>query len=777
MTSLASRATRPPSSPAFRALLYPLFATAAMSLPDAGAQVVAQRLGEITVTSTRTERDVADVPNTVSVISAQDIERGQMQDIADLIRYEPGISVRGDTRRFGNSSFGIRGIDGNRVLIQVDGARIADEFAFGNSQLNGAGRDMVDLDTLKRVEIVRGAASSLYGSDAIGGVVSFLTLDPDDLLRRTGRAAFAGMRSGYASHDRSWTNGFAVAAGREAVQAMLMYNNRGGHETDNRGNLDVQGATRTAANPQSYRIDSVLAKLVLKPAAGQQLRVTFEERHSSTSTNVLSGVPALPRVTDLQGMDTVDRRRVALDHEWRSPTAWIDRLRWQVYSQDSVTLQRSRQVRTNTTAACSGVTAGINRCVLDLDTTFSQRVLGGSFSVEQVFNALGGLHRLTWGGDASRTNTFEQRDGVRVNQTTGATTKTLFPDPAFPVHDFPEADTTLRGLYVQDEAAFMEGRILAVGGLRYDTYRLTPHDDPVFRRNNVANPVNLAAAREVSEAALSPKLGATYKAAEELSVYANYAHGFRAPSALEAQAAFSNPGAGYILAPNGNLKPEKSRGVEVGVRADLGAVNLGLAVFDNRYRDFISQIDICPSHPSCGVGGVANVFQNVNLSNVRIYGVELRGDWKIDRALTARGALGYANGTDRSRNVPINTVDPLKAVAGLRWTPAAHWGGEVTLTHVAAKTRVDDLSNSGFRTPAYQLLDLTGHYALARHASLTFGLFNITNKKYWHWSDVRLLAASTTAAAPLLNTTVATSPLDRYTQPGINASVNLRVNF
>ena len=150
----------------------------------------------------------------MNVIDATRIERGQIQDVADLIRYEPNLSVRGESqRRFGNAGISIRGIDGNRVLMLIDGVRLADEFSFGTSLLNGTGRDTPDLDTRKRVEIVRGSASSLYGSDAIGGVVSYLTRDPSDYMRLTDDNAYIGLKSGYASHDRSWTKGFTIAAG------------------------------------------------------------------------------------------------------------------------------------------------------------------------------------------------------------------------------------------------------------------------------------------------------------------------------------------------------------------------------------------------------------------------------------------------------------------------------------------------------------------------------------------------------------------------------------
>ncbi|WP_187329281.1 TonB-dependent receptor plug domain-containing protein [Halomicronema hongdechloris] len=133
----------------------------------------------ITVTGTRTPRDVEDLPATVTVFELEDFNFYQMQDLQDLVRYEPGVSVR-NNRRFGLQDVNIRGLEGNRVLFQLDGIRLPERFEFGPFNI-GRG-DYVDFATLQAVEILRGPASTLYGSDALGGVVTYRSLEPRDLL-------------------------------------------------------------------------------------------------------------------------------------------------------------------------------------------------------------------------------------------------------------------------------------------------------------------------------------------------------------------------------------------------------------------------------------------------------------------------------------------------------------------------------------------------------------------------------------------------------------------
>jgi hemoglobin/transferrin/lactoferrin receptor protein len=191
------------------ALAAPVIALAQQpATPPKPAQ--APQLKEVTVTATRTEKAADEVPATVTVITDADKEKALVTDIRDLVRYEPGISVRNSPSRFslagagtgrdGNAGFSIRGIDGNRVLMQTDGIRLPQAFSFA-AQNFGRG-DYIDIDLYKTVEIVRGPASALYGSDGLAGAVSFLTKDPDDFVSKDGQIA-GSARYSVSSADRS----------------------------------------------------------------------------------------------------------------------------------------------------------------------------------------------------------------------------------------------------------------------------------------------------------------------------------------------------------------------------------------------------------------------------------------------------------------------------------------------------------------------------------------------------------------------------------------------
>ena len=154
--------------------LPPVVVTIAALAPVAAQSPDDTQLELVTISATRIPTRVMDVPATVTVKDAESLDRELVFNLEDLVRYEPGVSMRNEGGRFGASGPSIRGIGGNRVLMEVDGVRLPDAFAIGS--FANAGRDVLDTDLLKRVEIVRGSASSLYGSDAIGGVIQYITL-------------------------------------------------------------------------------------------------------------------------------------------------------------------------------------------------------------------------------------------------------------------------------------------------------------------------------------------------------------------------------------------------------------------------------------------------------------------------------------------------------------------------------------------------------------------------------------------------------------------------
>ncbi|WP_407352620.1 TonB-dependent hemoglobin/transferrin/lactoferrin family receptor [Luteimonas sp. R10] len=739
-------------NPLFLALCLALPGTAfaeSAPVPDAAADAGPAEFDRVVVTATRTERALVDVPNTVDVIERERMDDLIVRDLKDLFRYEPGITVTESFGRFGIGDIRIRGLGGNRVRILVDGIPVSDAFSIGS--FSNANRNFVDLDTLKRVEVVRGPSSSLYGSDALGGVVSFVSKDPSDYLE-AGRDAHLGFKLGAESDWDGLFAGATAAFGGERWSGLVTVNHHQGQETENQGDDDSVGATRTAPNPQDRDGRSVLSRVVFAPSAGQRFRLTVEGNEDRADTDVLTsyGFQAMTGATNTRVLadDHQTRARVALAHEMDMLDAgFADALDWQVYRQDSETTQDTLEER----ITAAGVPERRQRSF-----NFDQRVYGLQANFVKGFATGAVRHDLAWGFDVSRTDTRQKRDGMVTNLVTGGTTNMMLPD-VFPVRDFPVSETTTAALYVQDEIAFADGAFRLVPALRVDRYELEPEVDGIFAEDNPG-----IAASDLTETQVSPKLGAVWKFAGDWSLFAGYARGFRAPPYNDVNIGFTNVMFGYTAIANPDLKPETSDGLEAGVRFVGGAVYAGLTGYYNRYDDFIESLRFVGINQQ----GL-QVYQSQNVAEARIYGAELKAgvdlgalapDWQ---GWSLQGAAAWSRGQDRTEDVPLDSVDPLTATLGIVYGTDG-WGAELAGRFAAGRDRVSDPAL--YRSGGYGVLDLYAHWNFAPGTRLNVGLFNLADRKYWSAGDLPMAVA-------------AAGTLDRYTAPGRNVAVSLAVEF
>ncbi|RZT38428.1 TonB-dependent hemoglobin/transferrin/lactoferrin family receptor [Cupriavidus agavae] len=720
----------------------------------------ARELAEVVVTATRTEERADAVASTITVEDARRIRQAMPVDETGLFADEPDIDVPRDRRRFGAGSINIRGIEDNRVLQMVDGVRLPDYYSGGGpSNISTATREAPEFSFLKRVEVLRGPASSLYGSDAIGGVVSYATRDPEDLMG--GKSAGAEVGLEWNGIDDGFRQTAGVAGGTARLRGLFMYAHRTAHAMKNMGGDDSVSVARSTPNPQDAESNAYLGKLVFDVTPRQRLRLAFEHRDASSSTDMLRLSPALPRVPFADGTEDMERNRVSLDYEWRPGNGLLDRLTAAVYYQKSLSNTHTNQVRSRTSSGCSGTRGGPNTCNVALAFDFEQAQAGFNLQADKAFQTGSVGHRVIGGVDVVNTTSEEGRDVTTFNTTTGAVSKSLAGEN-FPLHDFPKGETRQVGVFVQDELRLLDGRFTLTPGLRYDHYSLGPENDPLYS--------NAAGQTAVSkrDGNLSPKLSALWQATEHVNLWAQYVFGYRAPNYREINGGFRNPVQGYGAAPNADLDPEKSRSFEVGVRYTGQTVQSSVAIFDNRYTDFIEQARLnCPSDPSC-LAGLRGTYQYRNLSKVRIYGAEWRGSWQLAPAWRVDGAVAYAHGTNEQNDQPLNSVSPLRASAGLTWEPARADGPGAALRWRGARavTRTDDTRITYFRPGGYGVVDLQAWWRFGKRATLTLAVNNLFDKKYWLWGDVRKTGVSATEAG-----------VDFYTQPGRTVSAGVTVAF
>jgi hemoglobin/transferrin/lactoferrin receptor protein len=689
---------------------------------------------------------VTRVAAAVTVIDQADIERSLATDVKQLVRYQPGLAVRNDPFRFGLDTFSVRGLGGNRVRVEIDRVPAPGGFAVGS--FSDTGRSFIDLAFIERIEILRGPASSLYGSDAIGGIVAMTTLRPATLLRTApGRAALR-TETGYQGEDQGWHAAAIGAAALGPGELLLGYVHRAGRAAGTAADVEP--------DPRQYRSDAALLEYALDSMPGGPMRFAAEGGRIGqlTDVNAFLRLPGrFVNTTLLRGDDTARRYRLSLEQHVPAAPGLGD-LEWRLYWQGVRTDQESFEIR-------QAVPPRTPPLQIDRSFDYDARSLGLGASIVRSARLGAATHEMVIGLTAEQTRLRELRDGLQTNLTTGAATSTILGE-VLPVRDLPVSDVTGIGVFAQDEIGIASTRWTLIPALRADYYRLQPRPDRIYLEDNPSAPA--VGLRDVS---LAPKLGLMYRCNAVMSVFLQYAHGFRSPPPEDVNIGLEIPLFAVRAVPNPDLRAERSDGYELGLRWRSPALAVTGSVYYNDYRDFIESKVNLGVDPGSGV----TLFQSQNVARARIYGSELdlaarAGEWWPRlQGWSAHVSGAWTRGSDVARHQPLNSVGPASAVLGLRYDAASgRWGSELLTTLVAAKGAVDRSRADLYASPGYASFDWRANVALGGGLRLEAAVFNLTDRAYVEWEDVRGRAR----ADPLL---------PYYTRPGRNAALSLRWSY
>lgn len=730
-------------------LLLPLCAAVVAALPahaEPAAQSPALNLDRVVVVAQRRPEPLAQVASSVTLIDREALDARLVQDAADALRYLPGLRMDAEANRFGAQGISIRGLGGNRVRVEVDGVPLPEAFAVG--QFASAGRDFGDLAPIERIEVLRGPASTLYGSDALAGIVAVRSRDPLELLDGAGR--IDRLRASHDSRDDG--NGLSAlhVTGSERGYALLLSAHaREGGALDNRARTPAE-----APNPQDSRRQGFLARFAQPLGEDARLQWIAEHQRAERQTDVVSqrfGPGRFSTTYRLLGDDRQQRDRISveavIDGRWG-----FDSVQALVYAQQARVDQRTDQFRLPDRATPF-------ESLRERRFVFDQDDQGVDLLGRRTFLTGALRHDLLAGIEWQRSRYLGLRDGLERNLETGASSPVVLGE-RFPVRDFPTSVATRQALFVQDEIRL--GRVDLIPGLRFERYRLDARPDALFVEDFPDLPVV-----DASEDSVSGKFGLRYAASPRHQLYLQYARGFRAPPFSDLNIGLSLTLLNYEVRPNPALRPETSHGLELGWRYSGDALQACVSVFQNRFRDLIESRANLGVDPDSG----ALVFQSVNRDRARIEGVELDLEWDLAAAHPAldgfrlHAALAATRGEDTRRGLPLNSIDPHRAVLGLRWhAVSGRWGSELLLDATRRKDRLDAPAGALFAPPGHAVVDLYGWYQVSDAARLSIGLRNLADRRYWRWDTVRGLPGNT-------------PNLGFYTQPGRSVSLALDVEW
>jgi hemoglobin/transferrin/lactoferrin receptor protein len=686
---------------------------AAASVLNARAQsgsAQVQSLDIITVAASKTEERAIDALAPVSVVTLEQIQGLQPKRLSDIFYNVPGVSFqdRGDDPA---TAINIRGLqDFGRVAVVVDGARQN----YQRTGHNANGSFFLDPELIGGVDVVRGPTANIYGSGAIGGVVSFRTKDIEDVVR-PGERWGVDMTGSYGTNkDRALGSIFAGihADPKTDVFGGVVYRTQGNYK---------DGAGTEIGNTGDD-IAAGLMKLTVRPAEGHEIKlggifqdyqysIGQQNRGPTTTAAPLASIAG----TSVYASNTKNYTGTLTWKYSRPDDMWFD---WNasVYGNrtDNDQLKTYNNRITTGGSVCSLANPGnnISGCVGDrrgylLDT------VGIDVNNTTRFNVGGIRNALTYGFDAFQddVSTFDSRGNSNVTT--------------------PGGKRTVSGGFVQlkqNYATWLE----VVSAIRYDRYDLD------------SSKVSTGGDR------FSPKITVGVTPVAGFTPYVSYAEGYRAPSITETLISgehatgggpplFPCPGGTvglFCFLPNPGLRPEVGKNKEAGVNLKYDGIFAAndsfrgkLNVFRNDVYDYIDLVGSTPIPPILIAfpGAFSQYFQYQNIAHARIEGFEAEtlydaGGWFV-------GVAGHlVRGKNTATNIGLATITPRKVTttAGVRLLDRS-LVLSVQWSSFGANT---DLPAGYLPSTSYELVNLYLSWQATKDITFTASVDNLLNQYY-----------------------------------------------
>lgn len=654
-------------------------------------------LKKTSVTANRYEQDAFRLPQSLSIISRDEIEKNNPQILSDLLRELPGVEVN-DAGPFRTRPV-IRGMFGSRVLILVDGERLNDN---RESTFSGAQLSLVDIGQVERIEVIHGPGSILYGSDALGGVINIITKKPQ--YSENSKFSLSGnLNLRYSTIDEQRKARLELGGGNERWSFLLSGGIRKAEDYKS-----PQGKVVNSALEQDDNFD-FKGKYNLTP--GQEILLEGQRFRAEGI-----GYPGTPNeFTPKFYFPYHNRDKVALRYEAKNLTPRLLSLKTKVYYQK---LSKNFESDLSTLIIPPMNLRSLSRTFTDV------KIFGASF--QELF-LTGKDQHLTWGLDYYR----EMIDGNRyLRNTITMFDTTVISDSISTLSTVPENTLDALGIYVNNEYTPFDKALLTMG-LRYDYFntKIKETSDYLDYREDPPQPFP---SKTQSSSSLNGGIGVVYKLTDHLNLTGNVASAFRVPNVVEKYFFGRASGTEFVI-PNYDLSPEKSVNLDLGIKANFPQVFSSLTLFLNNYKDYI---ELESTGDSIDLGSEPlPIWHYANISEVRVQGVEVATEAKLPiTGFYSYANLTYTRGDNLSLAQPI-FVAPFKLFFGLGWKERKdRIRVELSWRHVEDQKRVpkdsegkylDKLPSEGF-----DILNLEASLNLFKWQSINLCLNNLTDELY-----------------------------------------------
>ncbi len=725
------------------------------------------------------------------VETAQTIKENLVQSNDDLVRYNPEVSVA-EVGRYGSQGFAIRGVDGNRVALTLDGVQLPDVevnqiyLPYGYMYV---GRHAPDVELMSEISLQTGANSLESGSGALGGAVNYRTKDPLDLIKSNNQLG-GYVKTGYTNKNEELMTAVGLAGKTDKIEAMVNYVYREGHELKNhqmkahdKAKLDVnynfpdneEDRDSILPDPSHYESHATLLKGYYHVNDNHRLGLHANYQYRLNHINTISKNVIGRRI----GYDEAELQSYGLNYRYQADNQWLDNINVDATYQETAGIGHSQVYSPNFATNLYEYTRTEYRPTYD--TTKQIRFDSKSLPID--FDKWGS-HQFALNAVYVDTKHEPLTLSYDYYKSSNSTILTR-------AYHTPRVNKNQFSLMLMDNI-YLNEKTDMTAGIRYDKHVYEPFAtaEDIAHANVSTDGASMLLKNgkfnKISKEHVTWQLGASYQLTDHWQTKYKIATGFLAPTITQLYSGFIGNGVQEVQNPD--LNPETSLNHELEFQGNYTDFSVKLAGFYTDYQDFIDTYFYRDSSVSQNT-----LIKYININSAKTYGLRLGGVWdisnkvKTDGSLQLTGEFSLAKDST-SQGTNLLATHPPSGVIGLDYKSANfEYDIHAKLRYLGAKKASDAKvlntdDNGNEYVGAYKhigvskdalVFDLYGTKYFNKGFSLSAGVYNVFDKKYIPWDNLRMMAVTN------INNMVDNEGkgLERYTASGRNYALSLNYEF
>jgi len=688
-------------------------------------------LEEFVVAVSKKEERLSQVSNKVSILPAKALTLSNPQTSADFLTETGNVFIQ--KSQMGGGSPIIRGFEANKVLIVVDGVKLNNAIYRGGHLQNVI---TIDPSVLSSTEVVYGPGSLIYGSDAIGGVMHFITKQPkfsnnEKILFGTN----ALLRTASANQEKATHLDFNIGSKKWASLTSISYsdfgnlkigNNRKDFEgnwgqlpyivsiDENGEDVELQNENENILQPTAYHQWDVLQKLRFK--INQQHNLNLNLQYSTSSE-----IPRFDRMNDVTtiGNNTFSQPKWA---KWNygPQNRFLAAFNHNYISNDNVFANTI-----NTTLSFQKIDEDrIKRKFGGTQTNFNEEDVKVYSFTSDLSKTINSKNSLQYGLELSHNAVASNAYLLKNNEVLEDYLLTRYPDEG--------SSMSMAAVYAKHKYN-IDDKFTFTDGFRFTYTNLTA---------NFSENVNDMPEKNFTGkfGAVTGAIGVNYALTENTRLFSNLGTGFRAPN-IDDSAKFFDPQNGIVVIPNLQLKPEYTLNADIGVKhtiSDKAVIKID-AFYNYLFNAIVRRPAMLNGLDSLVFDGqLSKIFSNQNAGRAKVLGISTSLNVNFIKSLSGYLHHNFVKGVDITENVPLGHIPPQFGETGLHYKHSK-FETKLYLRYNAVKPENlyspfgEDKESEALNelyTPAWQTLNLKFNTSINKNITISGGIENIFDKHY-----------------------------------------------